>query len=103
MLPEALKGPDERDEKLFTDLLKTVYYSHRSALVHGGREVSDVSLLADKAGSSYFKHLVVWRGNKDAWLSLVCEGRARIASRLSGEYFAGGAEQRRSWTFAPRV
>ena len=77
MLPEALKGPDERDEKLFTDLLKTVYYLHRSAFVHGGREVSDASLLADKAGSSYFKHLVDGEEIKTpglAWFARVVRG-----------------------------
>ncbi len=55
-LPATERGDDERDEGLLNNLLKTVYYSHRSAFVHGGKEVSYASLLADGAGSSYFKH-----------------------------------------------
>jgi hypothetical protein len=58
MLPIASQGPDEKDKELFIYLLKTVYYSHRSAFVHGGREVSVAAVHADKAGSSYFKHLI---------------------------------------------
>ena len=57
-LPDKYKGNDERNKELFTDLLKTVYYSHRSGFVHGGKEVSLAALLADKAGSSYFKHTI---------------------------------------------
>lgn len=77
MLPDAVKGPDERDEALFTHLLKTIYYSHRSAFVHGGREVSVASLLADKAGSSYLKHLVDGNETKTpglAWFAKVVRG-----------------------------
>lgn len=77
MLPETVKGPDERDEELFTHLLKTVYYSHRSAFVHGGREVSVASLLADRAGSSYWKHLVDGKEMKTpglAWFAKVVRG-----------------------------
>jgi len=77
MLPDAVKGPDESDEELFTHLLKTVYYSHRSAFVHGGREVSVASVLADKAGSSYLKHLVEGKETKTpglAWFAKVVRG-----------------------------
>lgn len=69
MLPEAVKGADERDEELFTHLLRTVYYSHRSAFVHGGREVSVASLLTDKAGSRYLKHLVDGKETKTPGLA----------------------------------
>ena len=55
-LPEEFKGDDERNDPLFNKLLKTVYYSHRSGFVHGGKEVSLAALMADKARSSYFKH-----------------------------------------------
>jgi len=55
-LSEEYKGDDERDDILFNELLKTVYYSHRSGFVHGGKEVSSAALMADKARSSYFKH-----------------------------------------------
>jgi len=55
-LPEELRGPDEQDSALFTNLLKTVYHSHRSGFVHGGKEVSLATLDADRVGSSYFKH-----------------------------------------------
>jgi hypothetical protein len=55
-LPDSKRGGDERNIDLFRELLKTAYYSHRSSFVHGGREVSAASLMADIAGSSYFKH-----------------------------------------------
>lgn len=55
-LPEEFKGDDERNDPLFNELLKTIYYSHRSGFVHGGKEVSSAALMADKVGSSYFKH-----------------------------------------------
>lgn len=57
-LPAQLRGDDENDEELFTSLLKTAYYSHRSGFAHGGKEVSDAARQADRAGSSYFKHYV---------------------------------------------
>ena len=77
MLADSSKGPDERDGELFTHLLKTVYYSHRSGFVHGGREVSVAVLLADKAGSSYLKHLVDGKETKTpglAWFARVVRG-----------------------------
>jgi hypothetical protein len=77
MLPDLVKGPDERDDDLSTHLLKTVYYSHRSAFVHGGREVSVASVLADRAGSSYLKHLVDGKETKTpglAWFAKVVRG-----------------------------
>ena len=48
---------DEGDAALFHSLLKSVYYAHRSAFVHGGKEVPFASLMADNVGSSYFKHV----------------------------------------------
>lgn len=38
--------------------LKTVYYSHRSAFVHGGTEVSVASRAADRAGFHHIGHFV---------------------------------------------
>jgi len=58
MLAADFRGPDEGNHDLFTRLLKTAYYSHRSGFVHGGKEVPQTALLADRAGSSYMKHLV---------------------------------------------
>lgn len=55
-LPGSLKQKDEEDPELFRELLKTVYYAHRSGFVHGGREASPAALHADVAKSSYFKH-----------------------------------------------
>ncbi len=55
-LPASDRGDDERNAELLKELLKTAYYSHRSSFVHGGREVSSAALMADAAGSSYFKH-----------------------------------------------
>ena len=57
-LPKCERGEDEQNEKLFRELLKTTYYSHRSGFAHGGKEVSTASLMADRAKSSYFKHEV---------------------------------------------
>lgn len=57
-LPNEGRSPDECDAALFKELLKTIYYSHRSGFVHGGKEVSSAAMMADKAGSSYFKHQV---------------------------------------------
>ncbi len=77
MLVEAVKGPDERNDELITQLLKTVYYAHRSGFVHGGREVSAAALLADKAGSSYLKHLVDGKETRTpglAWFARVVRG-----------------------------
>lgn len=55
-LPDEFKGDDERDPGLLRELLKEAYFAHRSAFVHGGKEVSSASLMADRAGSSFFKH-----------------------------------------------
>lgn len=54
--PRGSSG-DEGDAALFHSLLKSVYYAHRSAFVHGGKEVPLTSLMADNIGSSYFKHV----------------------------------------------
>jgi hypothetical protein len=68
-LPQGERTDDERNTDLFTELLKTIYYSHRSAFVHGGREVSAAALLADQAGSSYLKHMVEGKETKTPGLS----------------------------------
>ncbi len=49
--------PIEGEESLRTDL-KTVYYSHRSAFVHGGAEVSIASEVAERAGFNSISHFV---------------------------------------------
>ncbi len=45
-------------EKDFIRDLKTVYYSHRSAFVHGGKEVSIASKIADQSGFNSIGHFV---------------------------------------------
>lgn len=45
-------------EKDFIRDLKTVYYSHRSAFVHGGREVSIASKIADQSGFNSIGHFI---------------------------------------------
>lgn len=45
-------------EKALRRDLKTVYYSHRSAFVHGGIEVSVASKLAESAGLNSISHFV---------------------------------------------
>ncbi len=42
----------------FTRDLKTVYYSHRSAFIHGGKEVSIASQAADEYGFNSIGHFV---------------------------------------------
>lgn len=46
------------DEEAFFRDLKTVYYSHRSAFVHGGKEVSVASRIADQAGFNNIGHFI---------------------------------------------
>lgn len=55
-LLDTHRGEDERNTDLLRELLKEVYYAHRSSFVHGGKEVTSASLMADHASSSYFKH-----------------------------------------------
>jgi hypothetical protein len=55
-LLETHRGEDERNADLLRELLKEVYYGHRSSFVHGGKEVTSASLMADRASSSYFRH-----------------------------------------------
>lgn len=45
-------------EEAFLRDLKTVYYSHRSGFVHGGKEVSIASKMADQAGFNSIGHFV---------------------------------------------
>ena len=49
--------PIDGEEALHTDL-KTIYYSHRSAFVHGGAEVSIASEIAARAGFNSLSHFV---------------------------------------------
>jgi hypothetical protein len=76
-LPHDVRGPDERNAQLFKELLRTIYYSHRSGFVHGGKEVSSAALMADKAGSSYFKHEVDGKETKTpgiGWFAGIARG-----------------------------
>ena len=76
-LPDDTRGPDERNNDLFNGLLKTIYYSHRSGFVHGGKEVSDASLMADQASSSYFQHIVDGKETKTpaiGWFAGIARG-----------------------------
>lgn len=56
--PEQFKSEDEQNRTHLEALLKTVYYRHRSGFVHGGKEVSFASVLADRAQSPYFVHFI---------------------------------------------
>jgi hypothetical protein len=76
-LPNEGRSPDECNEALFKELLKTIYYSHRSGFVHGGKEVSSAAMMADKAGSSYFKHQVDGKETKTpgiGWFNGIVRG-----------------------------
>ena len=44
------------DRELRHELLTAIYNDHRSGFVHGGKEVSNASALADAGGLTYFKH-----------------------------------------------
>jgi hypothetical protein len=52
---DTLKIP--KDEK-FNQLLKEVYYSHRSGFTHGGKSLSQAVRMADKMDKPYIKHVV---------------------------------------------
>ncbi len=76
-LPNDVRGADELNSALFKELLKTIYYSHRSGFVHGGKEVSSAAMMADKAGSSYFKHQVDGKETKTpgiGWFAGIARG-----------------------------
>ncbi len=49
--------PSDAEPGFIRDL-KTVYYSHRSGFVHGGKEVSVASKIADRAGLNSVGHIV---------------------------------------------
>lgn len=53
---QALPSVEQRASPALRELLKTVYYAHRSAFVHGGKEVSSATVMADRIGAAYFKH-----------------------------------------------
>jgi hypothetical protein len=55
--------PSDGEEGFLRDL-KTVYYGHRSAFVHAGREVSVASEIADRHGSDSLRHI---DDNKDVF------------------------------------
>lgn len=76
-LPEEYKGNVEHDDTLFKELLKMVYNFHRSAFVHGGKEVSPATLMADRAKSSYFKHVIKGKEVKTpglGWFAKITRG-----------------------------
>lgn len=95
--PENLKGDDEKNEELFKELLKTVYYVHRSAFIHGGREVSHASVIADCQNSSYCRHQTSGKEEKTPglkWFANVVRGALlgylenwhnRVDAQLDGE------------------
>ncbi len=75
--PDSLKNTDENDKSLFTELLKTIYYNHRSGFVHGGKQVSSASLMADSVNSSYFKHKINGKETKTpglGWFAKIVRG-----------------------------
>jgi len=63
-LPQDARGPDETDEQLLDELLRQVYYGHRSSFVHGGSEVPQATRFADRVGSSYFLQAVKGKRTK---------------------------------------
>ena len=76
-LLDNYKGDDEQNKELVMELLKTAYYSHRSGFVHGGKEVSHAALMADKVGSSYFKHATEGKEVRTpglAWFAKIIQG-----------------------------
>ena len=76
-LPRELKAGDEQNDALLRELLKTIYYSHRSGFVHGGKDVSEACILADRASSSYFAHYVNGKETRTpgiGWFARVVRG-----------------------------
>ena len=76
-LPPEFKGEDEQNPDLMTELLKNIYYTHRSGFVHGGTEVSKACHLADEIGSSYFRNVVKGSDTKTPgiiWFANVVRG-----------------------------
>jgi hypothetical protein len=56
-LPESIKSEWPGKEGLPT-VLKEVYYNHRSGFTHGGKEIPDAVLLADRLKRDYVKNLI---------------------------------------------
>lgn len=61
---ECERRLDRKDRRLFIEILKTVYRTHRSGFVHGGKEVSVASIMADDHNRPYFKNYP-FLGNTD--------------------------------------
>lgn len=59
-------------------LLKQIFYVHRSAFVHGGKEVPHAALVADSVGAPYFKHIVAGKEVKTPGLDWFA-GIVRVA------------------------
>ncbi|MBN2465188.1 hypothetical protein JXD38_06160 [candidate division WOR-3 bacterium] len=57
-LPRTERGQDVADEAQFRRLLKTVYYTCRSAFVHGGRPASPAADIGASGNRSFITHYV---------------------------------------------
>lgn len=51
------KSQVETEEK-WKELLREVYYRHRSGFTHGGKEIPEATALADKLNRVYVKHII---------------------------------------------
>jgi len=47
---------DFNSEEEWRDILKEIYYRHRSGFTHGGKDIPEAALLADKLNRSYVKN-----------------------------------------------
>ena len=45
-------------EESWKELLKEIYYRHRSGFTHGGKEIPEASALADRLNRAYVKHII---------------------------------------------
>lgn len=52
------KKKDCADEEEWNSFLKEIYYNHRSGFTHGGKNIPDASLLADRLNKKYVKNVI---------------------------------------------
>lgn len=76
-LSEEFKGEDEKNEKLFTELLHTAYDYYSADFIIGGKGIFSTALDADKTGVNYSNHIIEDKEVKlpgFTWLSKVIRG-----------------------------
>ena len=67
-LPDKSDFPTEDD---WRDILKEIYYNHRSGFVHGGKQIPDAVSLADKMNPEVHSKHDKWKRSKNTWPKVV--------------------------------